>query len=428
MPSLDPDPARLRAALAAGLPAPLWRLVERVAARASAAGTPLYLVGGAVRDLLLGRPALDLDLVLPGDAVALARQIAAPAAWPVTAHPAFGTATVALPPKMRAGPGGTTTLDFVTARRERYPAPGALPRVEPADLAADLARRDFTINALALTLPPAAPGLIDPHGGRADLASGTIRILHPGSFRDDPTRILRALRYAARFGFTLAPETHAALRAAVHGDDLARLNPGRMRHELERTLAEAAPAPALAMLEAEGVLAAIDPALRWDTAWAADLACAADPYTRLYLLAARAPAEARAGLAGRLDLPARPLTDLTALQDDAEVFAAATPAAAAALLRGREPLALTLARCLGPPALAAVVARYEDTWRHIRPALTGRALQARGVPPGPRYRALLDALRDAWIDGRVSSRAEEQALLDRLLAEAGDAGDAEEQG
>src|SRR3954447_3198254 len=170
----DPDPVHLRAALEAGLSPDLAAVLDDAITLGTAQGTPLYLVGGAVRDLLLERPALDLDLVVVGDAGVLARQVAAQHGLEVEQHDAFGTATITIP---GAGAVGMHGLDFVTARRETYPAPGHLPQVAPADLAADLARRDFTINALALALDPAAPALIDSHGGLADLAAGRVRAL-----------------------------------------------------------------------------------------------------------------------------------------------------------------------------------------------------------------------------------------------------------
>ena len=149
-----------------------------------------YLVGGPVRDRLLGAPTADLDVTVVGDALAVAKRVAADIQGRLTVHQRFGTATVTA---------GSLTIDLVTARRETYNSPGALPDVEPGGIADDLARRDFTINAMALPLLASIGDPVDPHRGRADLEAGLIRVLHPESFRDDPTRILRAVRYAARF-------------------------------------------------------------------------------------------------------------------------------------------------------------------------------------------------------------------------------------
>ena len=215
-------------------------------------GLEAYLVGGPVRDLLLGASTTDLDVTVVGDAVAVAEKLAADIDGRLTVHQRFGTATVAT---------ASVTIDLVTARRETYRAPGALPDVEPGGIADDLARRDFTINAMASPMPGPADELVDPHGGRADLDAGLIRVLHPESFLDDPTRILRAVRYAARFGFAIEPETARLMAEALAGRALSTLTGDRLRHELQRTFEETNPAAALRLAHHRGVLAAIHPAL-----------------------------------------------------------------------------------------------------------------------------------------------------------------------
>jgi tRNA nucleotidyltransferase (CCA-adding enzyme) len=417
--STDPPPSdavALRRAFYGGLPAPLAGLIRGIADRAQREATPAYLVGGAVRDLLLGRPALDLDLVFVGDAIAVARRVAAAQGVPFTRHEAFGTATVPLTGALAPPPGASPTLDFVTARRETYAAPARLPRVEPAGIADDLARRDFTINAMALPLDPAAPALIDPHGGRADLAAGRIRALHAGSFRDDPTRIFRAVRYATRFAFTIEPDTAAWIAAALEAGAVAWLSPARVRHELLRTLAEPDAAGALARLNAIGALAAVDGALHWDGALAPALDCAATPEERLSLLLWQTPAPARARVAARLGVNARPADELALLAGHAAELPALDPVAASALLRPLAPATLALYRCVGPPAAVAVTGRFLEAWRQVKPLLTGDDLRALGIPPGPRYRELLAALRDARLAGAVVGREDEVALVQRLVA------------
>ena len=240
--------------------------VARLAARA---GAPAYLVGGTVRDRLLRMPLTDLDIVIIGDAPALARRLADQMNAGLTIHPRFGTATVAISDTdTAAAANAITTIDLVTARRETYPRPGALPVVEPGSLHDDLARRDFTINAMAIPLTPDAAravvdpnNIVDPHNGRADLTAGVIRILHPQSFRDDPTRILRAARYAARFNFPLAADTLPPLRQALADHALDTISGDRIRHELERILNEPSPASALRLADRWGILAAIHPDL-----------------------------------------------------------------------------------------------------------------------------------------------------------------------
>ncbi len=407
--------AALQAQLYDALPPQLATWLRGIVAEAAQTGMPLYLVGGAVRDLLLGRPSLDLDLVLEGDALDWARRVAARHGWHVTGHAAFGTATIHLPLEI-APPPTYPGVDFVTARRESYPQPGQLPQVTPADLTADLARRDFTINALALALDPTAPALLDPHGGQADLQAGLIRALHAASFRDDPTRILRAARYAARFVFVVEPQTAGWIAAALTAGGIAHLTPARVWHELARTLGEADPAPALALLQAWGALTAIDPALHWDAAFAADLDCTLDPTLRLAVWLCRMPTTDRARIAARLGQSARPADDLAALLETAPSLVEAGPGAVVAALRPFPAPILALARCLTSAPVAAVLDRYVNEWQHIKPLITGDDLRALGLPLGPLYRQLLDALRVERLAGNLDSREDEVAFVRVWLA------------
>ena len=179
----------------ARLPAELVELVAAAGRLAGERGEELYLVGGAVRDLLLRRPNLDLDLVLEGNAPSLARRLARLGSDRVVTHPRFGTATVHR---------GSFAIDIVTARSETYAAPGALPSVTPGSIQDDLFRRDFTINAMAISINRESFGrLIDFFGGERDLLHGRIKVLHEGSFIDDPTRIFRAVRFESRFAFAI---------------------------------------------------------------------------------------------------------------------------------------------------------------------------------------------------------------------------------
>ena len=202
----------------------------------AAEGQALYVVGGTVRDLMLGRGRTDLDVAVEGDAAAVARRLGGE----VTEHGRFGTAKVRLP---------GSQIDLAATRAEIYTAPGALPEVRPAGIEEDLARRDFTVNAMALALGD-EPRLIDPHGGREDLREGVLRALHPDSLRDDPTRALRGARYAARFGLVPDPETERQLRET----DLATISEDRRRAEMERIAAEPDFRAALDLLREWGLL------------------------------------------------------------------------------------------------------------------------------------------------------------------------------
>jgi tRNA nucleotidyltransferase (CCA-adding enzyme) len=347
-----------------------------LAAVREAASEPVYVVGGAVRDLLLGRGRADLDLVVVGDAFALAARLGAE---PVE-HERFGTAKVVL---------DGHELDIASARTETYARPGALPDVAPAaDIAADLARRDFTINAMAIALDDGEAKPVDPHGGRADLGAGLLRVLHPGSFVDDPTRAIRAARYASRLGLALEAETGRLLRAA----DLDTVSADRRRAELLRLAAEPTAPRGFALLAEWGLLAprgdggellARTAELVADPTWAPRLA--PDEGARAVLAAALGPAGRERELAA-----ARPRR----------------PSEAVDLARGLDPVELVLARALGAEWIDDYLAR----WEAVELEIDGTDLIAAGVPQGEALgRGLRAALR-AKLDGEVKGREQELAV------------------
>ncbi|MEX0785439.1 MAG: hypothetical protein WD939_02270, partial [Dehalococcoidia bacterium] len=261
----------------------------------------LYLVGGAVRDLLLAETHLDLDFVVEGDALALATAVGERLDARVVTHPRFGTAAVE---------GADCSLDLAQARSESYPHPGALPIVRPALLSEDLARRDFSINAMALRLSGANAGeLIDPHGGRRDLRARQLRVLHDESFQDDATRILRAVRYVERLQFRLERRTRSLLRRDASCIDT--IGGARVRHELERIADEERVAAIVRLAAKLDLLETIHPALRVDGRVLRALrrlpslaASHRDAVLFCLLLAAASPADAE-GAIGRLALTGR---------------------------------------------------------------------------------------------------------------------------
>ena len=363
-----------------------------------------YLVGGPVRDRLLGAPTADLDVTVVGDALAVAKRVAADIQGRLAVHQRFGTATVTA---------GSLAIDLVTARRETYNSPGALPNVEPGGIADDLARRDFTINAMALPLPASIGDLVDPHRGRADLEAGLIRVLHPGSFLDDPTRILRAVRYAARFGFTIEPETARLMAAALAGRALSTLTGDRLRHELERILQEPNPAAPLRMADDCRSLSAIHPALT-----ATHLPEVGEPVTPLAWLAMLVwplSADEGAALSARLNAPsdwARVIADTARIRVlVSSVGDAAKPSDVCALLDGMEPNALKGAIMMAADGPAADQIRsYLSEWWSVAPRLRGHDLLALGVPAGPEMGEALRELRRARLDGETHSVQDEQEL------------------
>jgi tRNA nucleotidyltransferase (CCA-adding enzyme) len=337
------------------------------------------------------------------------------------AHREFGTVTLEA---------NAARVDLAMARAETYARPGALPRVRPASIEEDLARRDFTINTLALALCGLERGrLLDPFGGWIDLRLGVVRILHSRSFIDDATRILRAVRYAVRLGFRLEPKTLALLRRDV--SYLDTISGARLRQELLRLLAEERPETALLRCGVLGVLAAIHPALRFDRRLAAAFRTArrrgAPLGAELYLslLGTCLSPEEASGMAHRLALSAR---ERRALQGAAALSCAIAelaqprlrPSQAVARLEAYPEASLWAWALVAPtPTVRRRFRRYLEYWRYVKPRLDGRALQRLGVPSGLLVGEALRMLRVARLDGRVRSREEEVGAVRRLLAERG---------
>lgn len=375
----------------------------------------VYLVGGAVRDLLLGGAAPDLDLVVDGDPAPLARRIGGE----LRAHDRFGTASVAVDGK---------TYDLARSRRERYPAPGALPEVEPAALAEDLERRDFTVNAIAIELGgPGAGKLRAAPAALADLEARRLRVMHERSFIDDPTRLLRLARYAARLdGFEIEPRTAGLARDAIAGGALGTLTGSRLGSELRLLAREQDPVSAFAMLAALGADGAIEQAfgLGGDTALArralALLPAAARPDLLAIALAAR-------------DLPddrVEPLLDRLAFEAaDRDVVAGAVrcsrevsealsragrPSEIAAAAARASPELVALAGALGPEHAAR---EWLEHLSRVRLEIAGDDLITAGIPEGPAVGRGLRAALDAKLDGLAGDR---EAELAQALAAARD--------
>ena len=238
------------------VPAPFFSLLQQAGALAEGRYVRVYVVGGFVRDLLLGIPNLDLDMVVEGDGIRFAKALAQRYRARVATHGRFGTATITL--------ADGQTLDVAMARTESYEAPGALPTVRRSSIKEDLRRRDFTINTLAIRLNADNPGeLVDLYGGLRDLQNKTIRVLHGLSFIDDPTRVFRAIRFEQRLGFQLDQNTDVLITEAVKMGLLHRLSPSRLSAELHHVLLEREPVKTLARLADFNLLQFIHPRLKW---------------------------------------------------------------------------------------------------------------------------------------------------------------------
>lgn len=359
------------------------------------AGEPgVHVVGGAVRDALLGRAPHELDLLVEGDAAAVARRAAGRLGGRTVVHDRFGTATVNAP---------GATFDLASARRERYPRPGALPEVElGATVAEDLARRDLTVNAIALALHD---GAVTPWpGALEDLDAGVLRVLHARSFLDDPSRMVRLARYAGRLGFAPDPGTDAVLAEAVKGGAVATVSGERLGEELRLLAGEPQPAALLA-LERRGVGAAVlHPAFAVDPALVRRAVELVPPGGRADLAALAAtlravpPAELAAAL-DRLAFPA-PERDLVRAAAALAPLDEAGDDALWAALRRVPQEAVAVAGAAGD---AAAARRWLGDVRHRALAITGDDLVAAGLE-GPAVGAGLAAAMRAHLRGEAPDR------------------------
>jgi len=404
-------------------------LLRTVAKEARALDLPLYLVGGVVRDLYLGRPAMDFDLVVEGDAIRLGRALVDEHSGRLTVHSRFGTAQWFLPESLGKDVTGFTTLDLISARSETYREPAALPTVHPGSFLDDLRRRDFSINTLALRLDGDHFGeLRDELGGLQDLQQGLLRVLHPRSFIDDPTRLFRLVRYEQRYGFRIAAQTLALIPEALPGIKL--LSADRVRHELDLVLEEENSIAMLQHLADLGILAAVHPALVWNGS-VRDRFLAArlnDPgperllSRRLLGWSLWLMGISRAGLMAvdqRLHFEAHTrevLLAASALWTERGTLSGKKPSQCVARL-DKIPLAAVRSIFLASPPgpLRQNLSDYLEKWRHIKSKMNGNDLKAMGLPEGPSYQNILHALRNAWLDGKVKTVEQEKRLLDKLV-------------
>ena len=387
----------------------------------------VFLVGGVVRDLLLGREVVDVDvdLALDGPAIELASALAASLGGSSSAHEDFGTATVTF-----AG----QTLDLATTRSELYERPGALPTVSPAPIEADLARRDFTINAMAVTLDAERRGqLIDPHGGESDLASGTLRVLHDESFVDDATRLLRAARYEARYGFRLDPTSEELARDSVGRAMLGTLSGPRIGSELRLVLCEEAGVRALERLRELGVISALHSHLdageealelmRAGEALERELEAGAARWRlRLAVLTRLLDAEDRRAWLATLQLLGR---DVEVVGDAASLAPAlaeravgAAPTELHAMLAQAPSEAVVLALAHAQPGSAAdeALRRFLTKLRHVALEIDGSDLAALGLAESPRVGKVLEAVLALKLEGALGSREDELDAARRMIA------------
>jgi len=421
------------------LSSPTLSMVRRISETANAMGCVPYLVAGLVRDLLLGSSVFDIDMVIEGDAIQLARRLATELGGHVRTHGQFGTAHWTLTDEVwsridgfRTGDDVPYGIDLVTARTEFYTHPTALPEVARSSIKQDLHRRDFTINTMAIRLDHGHWGeLLDFYGGQSDLESGVIRVLHSLSFVDDPTRMLRGARFEARLGFSMDARTSELISSAL--PLLDRVSGSRIRHELALIFREDEPERALCRLEDLLVLKHIDDDLVCDewlreryrairtelspTTW--ELAETDSFFLHLGLLSCRMGSQALQRLSQRLQLAREDADDMQLLRDLVDglpLDGVSRPSEvyhSLALCPARVIAAAWLA--VDPGVLRGQLLNYQTTWRSVRTETSGDDLLAMGLKPGPLFGEILRALLDAKLDGEVVTQHEEAALLRVLL-------------
>ena len=442
-----PSRNNLASRLETALPPERLNLLKAIADQAYEHRVALFIVGGFVRDLLLKRPSLDFDLVVEGDAIELAQALAERHGGRITSHARFGTAKWLLPEVSSPGASGLILpdlqfIDLVSARTEFYTHPTALPTVEKGSIKLDLHRRDFTINTLALRLDGRHYGeLHDYWGGLEDLKSGLVRVLHSLSFVDDPTRMLRAVRFEQRFEFHIEERTLELMIEAL--SMLDRVSSDRIRHELNHIMIESCAPNILSRLDELDLLAAIHPNLKWDdwlrTRFEALSTDLPDPDWELtsyesgaelkcdlsYVIWFMRLSPKELGLVSkRLKIPVDLVRDSLAackLWRKLPLFVEASTSDTVDQLEDIPPLArYAVYSVTSDTQLQSILLKYAARWRKVIPSITGHDLRRRGLPPGPTYRYILKGLRDAWLDGIISTPKQENALLERLIASQND--------
>lgn len=395
------------------------QLLHVVSEAATERGLALYIVGGAVRDLALGRRVNDFDLTVEGEAIALARSLAAKHGGGVTAHTKFGTAKWFLPEGLQAV---HDTLDLVSARSETYQHPAALPTVKFGTIEDDLRRRDFTINAMAIRLDGSRFGeLRDDLHGLEEVQKGIVRVLHPRSFIDDPTRMYRAVRYEMRYEFKIAEDTLALIPEAR--PLIEQLSPQRIRHEMDLILDEPNVIPMLRRLNELDLLAPIHPALAdFDRSKLASAkledAVLQNRKSRWALWLMHLTPQEIELLNNRLHFSVdllRILRSTALLNANLTAVLGLKPSEAAEQLEGYSFKALEVVSSALPEGeIKHILTSYISDWWHVKPKTTGHDLKRLGIPPGPRYTEILRRLRAAWLDGEVKTEEEERELLSKL--------------
>ncbi|HVP58855.1 MAG TPA: hypothetical protein VMU02_12240 [bacterium] len=423
------SPSDISAKFRKSLPASRHQVLRAAGLAAQESGAQAYLVGGIVRDIALDYPDTDLDIVVEGDALAVARMFAARVRGQAHGVTKFGTCKVEAQ--------GLGTVDFATARSETYEHPGALPRTRPADIQSDLVRRDFTINAMALALNPSRYGeLLDPCGGLADLETGRLRVMHGRSFIDDPTRILRGARFAARYGFRFERRTRSLAQACLADGGLGSISGKRVFRELSLICMEPRALRGLRLLDRQGILGLVfgrrSGARKRQRLWGqlggaagAIGRSAGRDFARAWVVWF---ASCFVGLgrkrAGQLAISFNLAKDVRSVC----LWTAADHRRTGARLgRLNREQAYRVKRLLDAVPAESLVILYADsgragrklirtyftTWRKVSPLVTGEDMASLGIGQGPAVGAILDRIVRLKLAGLLTTREAELAYVQR---------------
>jgi tRNA nucleotidyltransferase (CCA-adding enzyme) len=401
------------------------RLLQEIGRFGEDKSQPVYVVGGFVRDLLIGRENLDIDIVVEGDAVDVAYQLAEVWESKVQVHYQFKTATITRLDGLK--------LDFVSARNETYPSPGALPSVEYGTITEDLRRRDFSINALAVQLQPDAFGeLIDCTDGLQDLRAGRIRVLHAQSFIDDPTRIFRAIRYEARYNFQIDESDRQQILDTIDQGVLDFISGQRIRNEIDHILLEEVAPQMIKRMDEFDLFGTIHPTWKispnfdvlWTTAgqaikWAST-SLPNDPInTRaIFWMTLLTAVDSIETISSRLELENELCTKLSAvtqLEHDLHTLSVSSkPSEVYQRLSPYplEPIVFVLAQPNQPAWRVDKMSNYLTHLRSVQPLVTGDDLIQQGLKPSRVFSDLLWKAFAAQLDGKVSTTQEIYQFLD----------------
>lgn len=415
------------------LPPELKKIIDLAAEVSRETAMPAYLVGGFLRDMILGVANFDIDITVEGSGIVFARRLAKKLKSAIRIHERFGTATLTLDNCLK--------VDIATTRKEKYPSCACLPVVTSGSLKEDLMRRDFTINAMAVSIAPGnEQKLIDPFGGKDDLAFGRIRILHDLSFKDDPTRILRAIRFEQRFDFKIEPKTLALLKEAIEAGLLNKAHAHRTRDDLILMLKERDPLKQVRRLAGLGGLSflsdklkfskstqdlfkAVDKEICWfmkkysarrqlDT-WLIYFTALLKPLSLAQLKLVTAKLGLRKGEEKRIISYCRDTHKLIPSLSKKGI----RPAHIFSLLNPLSYEEIVLLRAAGSQNkyLKEYITDFFEIYNGMRLYVSGHDLHGLGILPGPRYQKIFAQVLAAKLNGRVKTRRQELALIKKLI-------------